>query len=896
MDDDLSKDAFAISPRQPEDQTNSHTQTIQDRSSFPIKDQKEQNNYLPPDTRNITCSPGQHGYNQSQSENDLEEIYTRQVEHKEEVKVKDMGDVDIAHTKDETEIKTSETRETQTSREGNNDNQDRQVHMNNQRKELCLPPNPPLDWRLNELLDCIATNVDETKLKRIKLMFTGPNGIGKGVLEKCNSCVELFTVLKQRGYISRDNVLYLNKILYVLQEHDLLQKTVEYCMKEGDVIYYYSVDRRPDVGEKEIKIHVKADVQNYNKEQLDLLRNVVASIACIPPEEILISAVEPGSSFIIIFTMPEMYADILQSMLEKKVNLRRFTAIDVDIIIIDGKQYDVTGQDAVIDVSEQCQELMNVYKQLAKTRTDLEEMEIINLNYQKELEEVSDRLKKAESTMNSLESLEKGNSELATLCSVLQSKYGVTESSIENFRLLMAEATNKDQDKELIQRIIRANTEIVAACHRNRNELEHQERSIKTEKKKLIEFELKHDLASGIRTAKEVLVEYFSVLLRGFNSVLKMELVEVLHKTSEKISSEQKAKLRDVYQLSKDDVVNACIDADEGLILIGILCKESIAENKPMNTDDMLAQCGQTIGLDLLSSVKTIVQEMAAEKKQQEKKDFHKQLIRHLEHKLKTPQEIAIIFAEVLTFKEGTFLQINMDHSSIVNIVHKFKGLYMLLTESEREELSSMLVAEDVDAISKCIELDKSLLISGLMFQKMERLEKFINPEKFLIEIQERLKRKDLLRLWTELKEDEDEQLKQIKNYEEKRLKETMLLQDLKSNKAEDILLQKMTYFTFKLVESVDYGPVFPKLTKLLRDISSQFTEDESSRLVEKRQWGDTDVIRECIRANRSLLIQGLWQKEIENIQGVPNIGIVLLRHFFRVYNKHNYLFTVGNV
>jgi hypothetical protein len=93
--------------------------------------------------------------------------------------LKDLGDVDIAHTKDESEIKTHqsdlsmpETQETQLPRVGNYDN-NKQVHTSNHQKELCLCMSSSLDWRLNELLDCIATNVDEKELKRIKLMFTG---------------------------------------------------------------------------------------------------------------------------------------------------------------------------------------------------------------------------------------------------------------------------------------------------------------------------------------------------------------------------------------------------------------------------------------------------------------------------------------------------------------------------------------------------------------------------------------------------------------------------------------------------------------------------------------------------------------------------------------------------
>lgn len=301
MEHDISVDAMGISPMQSEDQTHSHTQTFQDMTSFAIKD---------------------------------------------------LGDVDIVHTKDETEIKTPEpeismpeTQGTQKARVGNNDNQDRLVHTSNQWTKL---PNPQQDWRLSELLHYIASNVDETELKRIKLMFTGPHGIGKRVLEECDSCLALLTVLKQRGYIARDNILYLNKILYVLQRQDLLQKTVEYCNNEGNVINYYSVDRPLDFEKKQIKVHVKADVKNYNEEELYRLHNVVANIVCIPAEEMCISAVEPGSSFSIIFTMPKMYVDTLQSLLEKKVNLRRLTAIDVDIIIIDGKQYDVTGKDKIL--------------------------------------------------------------------------------------------------------------------------------------------------------------------------------------------------------------------------------------------------------------------------------------------------------------------------------------------------------------------------------------------------------------------------------------------------------------------------------------------------------------------------------------------------------------------
>ena len=81
----------------------------------------------------------------------------------------------------------------------------------------------------------------------LSLLFSilGHRGLGKRTLEKCNTCMAFFTELKQRGYISRDNILYLNKILYILDREDLTKRTVEYCLEEGDVICYYSADEQP---------------------------------------------------------------------------------------------------------------------------------------------------------------------------------------------------------------------------------------------------------------------------------------------------------------------------------------------------------------------------------------------------------------------------------------------------------------------------------------------------------------------------------------------------------------------------------------------------------------------------------------------------------------------------
>ena len=74
-------------------------------------------------------------------------------------------------------------------------------------------------------------------------------------------------------------------------------------------------------------------------------------------------------------------------------------------------------------------------------------------------------------------------------------------------------------------------------------------------------------------------------------------------------------------------------------------------------------------------------------------------------------------------------------------------------------------------------------------------------------------------------------------------------------------------------VAVVNTDPGFSGLTKLLREISAKFTEEERNKLLRRHKWSAIDVIKACIEADETLLIQGLWQKEIEDLQAVPNKG-----------------------
>ncbi|XP_060575288.1 uncharacterized protein LOC132732794 [Ruditapes philippinarum] len=103
----------------------------------------------------------------------------------------------------------------------------------------CHSPEHMCSMRLDHLLYFIAYHIDNDEFKRLKLILTGPEGISGNILEKCNTCSALFTVLKQSGYISGDNVSILLKVLHILRKEELKQLIEQYCVDEGMDFHNY---------------------------------------------------------------------------------------------------------------------------------------------------------------------------------------------------------------------------------------------------------------------------------------------------------------------------------------------------------------------------------------------------------------------------------------------------------------------------------------------------------------------------------------------------------------------------------------------------------------------------------------------------------------------------------
>lgn len=286
---------------------------------------------------------------------------------------------------------------------GRNCDQDIPHYKQNERVE-CLEnvpgilqsiPDPPSDWTLNCLLDDIAMKVGNEQLERFKALFRGcgKSSIGKGKLEKCTSCIQFFNILKEKMFISKDNLLYLQKFLYMLDDKELIVKLIDYCRTQNKPYAYKEEFNEAELEEfrcKQVKFHLKGEDHLEKNHQIGV-RDKIAVILGVPRENVIIIGVERVASLCVTLLIPKTYAAILQNMLEENQQFEELGALSIDWIYIDNKGYNITGTDE-ISKAEQQETIVSMYDLNKEKSQLLEETELKNLELQKNLDAVKQML------------------------------------------------------------------------------------------------------------------------------------------------------------------------------------------------------------------------------------------------------------------------------------------------------------------------------------------------------------------------------------------------------------------------------------------------------------------------------------------------------------------------
>lgn len=447
--------------------------------------------------------------------------------------------------------------------------------------ELRIPP-PPKDWELNDLLIEIANEMTKEQFEEAKARFRGDGGLPRRLLEDIETPMELFDSLQKNLFLGRDNLIYLQAIVYKIGRKDLFERAVEYAQSLGDIIHFSSPPREPANGYRYVQFHIEGtDFRKYTRSSLDATRLTAARLMMVPPEFVIIAGIEPSSSLIITLMIPARFVQYLEAASKKKMVAKELTKLGIDIVRINNTSINLHGVEGadVVETEEQT-ELKTVYEQLKDTKGKLEDREI-------ECLKLNRRLKAKEMECGSYYQTRAMIDELLNITKFRNTAPTLFEqSALAFFRFCLKKVQQLQYDKDIIDMLLDAQTYVTTIRIKTAkdiyfNALLLENRDLKSQLFNLQVLNTKMEIWNGFDTQEfqrrlnKSLLEFLSgkiVVKQGIEfSPLALQILKEL---SNKLSASDKLSLVNAYKWPEDDELTTYMKKKDSILLAGLLCKE----------------------------------------------------------------------------------------------------------------------------------------------------------------------------------------------------------------------------------------------------------------------------------------------------------------------------------
>ncbi|XP_052236845.1 uncharacterized protein LOC127848420 isoform X2 [Dreissena polymorpha] len=304
-------------------------------------------------------------------------------------------------------------------------------------------------------------------------------GIQSHVLEEIKTVRSLFRLLKNREFLNRENMVYLQILLKVAGRMDLVEKVIDFAKSMGDTLYYYPATREPENGYKYVKMHVEGiDFSNSDNMYIQDLKQRLSMALFVPMQFILLAGIEPSSSLLITFMVPEEYIELMVKRLTNGDRFPELHSHHIDVIKNGDKAFDITGKvEAQVVVSEQNEKLTSVYQQLDTARQNLgrSELEVVRLS--EEIERIQTEDKRIRDEMENMRKQVEANDLqteqlVNTFQQILQKQerenasginYQELNNRVHEFKDSLLAVNETNNSKQTLKNIVNKNTELITS-------------------------------------------------------------------------------------------------------------------------------------------------------------------------------------------------------------------------------------------------------------------------------------------------------------------------------------------------------------------------------------------------------------------------------------------------
>ncbi|XP_071148871.1 uncharacterized protein [Mytilus edulis] len=191
---------------------------------------------------------------------------------------------------------------------------------------------PGLDYQLNIVLTKIARELVSDDLEIMKFLLRGEGGTARSVLEQLSTPLKLFDHLINEGKLSRDNILFLQAMLYHARRIDLFKQLIDYGKQNRNTLHFYEPIGNPANGYRDVKFHV-AFKENLCTNDVEDIRTTAAKYLGVGVHLVFIRSCVLTNSFLITLMVPEVCLEFLLNL--DSSAKQSFLSLGIDFLVID---------------------------------------------------------------------------------------------------------------------------------------------------------------------------------------------------------------------------------------------------------------------------------------------------------------------------------------------------------------------------------------------------------------------------------------------------------------------------------------------------------------------------------------------------------------------------------
>ncbi|OWF51106.1 uncharacterized protein LOC110449610 [Mizuhopecten yessoensis] len=195
-------------------------------------------------------------------------------------------------------------------------------------------------WKFNKTLDDIAESLTEKDLPRMKFYCTA-GCFGRKALKEADSPLMFFQLLMDMDFLSCNNLLHLQAMLWHIGRKDLHKQMVMFAREcRRQPLYFFSPKSKPVNGFKHVKFHIGGS--ETNRREVENLGSVVAKLLCVRHEDVALVGFQPSNSIVITFMLPEEAIETLHDLVPEDRSVLK--SMKVDYIFVGEQEIPLIGE------------------------------------------------------------------------------------------------------------------------------------------------------------------------------------------------------------------------------------------------------------------------------------------------------------------------------------------------------------------------------------------------------------------------------------------------------------------------------------------------------------------------------------------------------------------------